>query len=34
MADEVIEFIGVYDADATLIGEISYWLKARVGAAH
>lgn len=34
MSDEVIEFIGVYDADATLIGEISYWLKARVGATH
>jgi hypothetical protein len=34
MSEEVIEFIGVYDADATLIGEISYWLKARVGATH
>ena len=34
MSDEVIEFIGVYDADTTLVGEISYWLKARVGAGH
>lgn len=34
MSEEVIEFVGVYDADATLIGEISYWLKARVGATH
>jgi len=34
MSEEVIEFIGVYDADATLIGEISFWLKARVGATH
>ncbi len=34
MSEEVIEFIGVYDADATLVGEISYWLKARVGVTH
>lgn len=34
MSEEVIEFIGVYDADATVVGEISYWLKARVGATH
>ena len=26
--------IGVYDADSTLRGEISYWLGARIGRAH
>ena len=25
---------GVYDADATVIGEISYWLGARIGIRH
>ena len=34
MADRIIEFIGVYDADSTVIGEVSYWIKARFGAAH
>jgi hypothetical protein len=29
-----LEFIGVYDADSTVIGEISYWLKARLGKGH
>jgi hypothetical protein len=28
------EFIGVYDADATLIGELTYWLGARFGVRH
>ncbi len=28
------EFIGVYDADSTLWGEISYWVGARVGQRH
>jgi hypothetical protein len=26
--------IGVYDADATLLGEVSYWLGARFGVRH
>ena len=30
----VTELIGVYDADSTVIGEVSYWVKARFGAAH
>ena len=34
MSGQVDEFIGVYDADSTLIGEISYWLGARLGRTH
>lgn len=34
MADEIIEYIGVYDADSTLLGEVSYWIGARLGRAH
>ncbi len=30
----VVEFIGVYDADATLWGEVSYWIGARLGRRH
>ena len=30
----IIEFIGVYDADSTLVGEISYWIGARLGRTH
>jgi hypothetical protein len=30
----VTEFIGVYDADATLLGEVSYWIGARLGTRH
>ncbi len=30
----IIEFIGVYDADATLSGEIAYWVGARLGRRH
>jgi len=29
-----LQFIGVYDADSTLIGEISYWVNARLGRTH
>ncbi len=29
-----IEFIGVYDADSTLLGEISYWVNARLSRTH
>ena len=31
---KISEFIGVYDADATLVGELSYWLGARFGVRH
>jgi hypothetical protein len=31
MTSNVTEFIGVYDADSTLIGEVSYWIGARLG---
>ena len=34
MSDDVIEYIGVYDADSTLIGEVSYWIGARLGRTH
>ncbi len=34
MSNEITEFIGVYDADATLLGEISYWIGARLGKRH
>lgn len=30
----VRELIGVYDADATLWGEVSYWVGARLGRRH
>jgi hypothetical protein len=28
------ELIGVYDADGTLVGEVSYWIGARLGRRH
>ncbi len=31
---KIVQLIGVYDADATLFGEISYWLGARIGVRH
>ena len=34
MASNITELIGVYDADSTLLGEISYWVGARLGTAH
>lgn len=34
MSREIVEFIGVYDADSTLIGEVSYWIGARLGRRH
>ncbi|MEY2399622.1 MAG: hypothetical protein QOJ00_2796 [Actinomycetota bacterium] len=30
----VDELVGVYDADSGVIGELSYWVKARFGNAH
>ena len=36
MADEerVLELIGVYDADGSVVGEIRYWVGARFGRSH
>ena len=34
MSQQVTEFIGVYDADSTILGEVSYWLGARFGVRH
>jgi hypothetical protein len=31
---EVRELVGVYHADGTVLGEISYWIKARLGRGH
>lgn len=31
---QIKELFGVYDADATLIGEASYWIGARLGIRH
>jgi hypothetical protein len=34
MPNTVLELIGVYDADGTLLGEARYWIGARLGRAH
>jgi hypothetical protein len=34
MAGDITEFIGIYDADSTVIGEVSYWIGARLGVRH
>lgn len=34
MTKAIDEFIGVYDADSTLWGEMSYWIGARLGRNH
>lgn len=31
---EVVRLVGVYDAEGTLRGELSYWVGARLGRAH
>jgi hypothetical protein len=31
---QITELFGVYDADATLIGEATYWIGARLGLRH
>ena len=31
---QIREFVGVFDADATLRGELSYWVGARLGVRH
>lgn len=32
--ETVVEVIGVYNADGTVWGEVSYWVGARIGTAH
>lgn len=34
MTAPIDEFIGVYDADGTIVGEVSYWIGARLGRTH
>jgi hypothetical protein len=34
MGDRVRRLVGVYDAEGTLRGELSYWVGARLGRAH
>lgn len=34
MGDQVVRLVGVYDAEGTLRGELSYWVGARLGRAH
>lgn len=34
MTQQIRRLVGVYDADHTLLGELSYFVKARLGAAH
>ena len=34
MSSNITELIGVYDADASLLGEVSYWVGARLGITH
>jgi hypothetical protein len=33
-ASQIVRLIGVYDADGTIRGELSYWIAARLGRAH
>ena len=34
MSSHITELIGVYNADSTLLGEVSYWVGARFGITH
>ena len=34
MTSTIAELIGVYDADSTLLGEVAYWVGARLGITH
>lgn len=34
MSSDISGFVGVYDADSTVVGEISYWIGARFGRRH
>lgn len=33
-ATQILRLVGVYDADSTLRGEVSYWIGARLGRRH
>ena len=33
-AGTIVRLVGVYDADGSVVGELSYFLKARLGTAH
>ena len=33
-APHVVRLVGVYDADGTVLGELTYFVKARIGRAH
>ena len=34
MAARVVRFVGVYNAEGTLRGEVAYWIGARLGLGH
>lgn len=34
MRGDVVELVGVYDADSTIVGEVAYWIGARLGRRH
>ena len=34
MTEAIVRFVGVYNAESTLRGELGYWLGARLGRAH
>lgn len=34
MTGRITEFVGIYDADSSLWGEVSYWVGARLGRTH
>jgi hypothetical protein len=34
VSNDVTELIGIYDADSTILGELSYWVGARLGRRH
>lgn len=34
MSSKITEFVGIYDADSTIVGELSYWFQARLGRTH
>jgi hypothetical protein len=33
-AQQIVRLVGVYDADSTLRGELTYWIGARIGRRH
>ena len=34
MSEAIVRFVGVYNAESTLRGELGYWIGARLGRAH